>query len=340
MVLSRLPWRTGVAQCRGYHNLAWARQAVGRSGAPGVSPLAPRTLPPPACRPFSSGTTTTNPPPPSTTVARATHYVSGPDPTASFDAILDDNDEDRPDFDWARDRKSERGRGASTSSASSSSTSPADARDVGRAVALAAAALARRPHGRIELEDKLMTRHGLTRGVAAAGVARLVALGLQSDTEFASAFARGKWRAGAWAPRRIAAELGRRGVGPGPVAAALEGLFGSANPRLDTGIRDGMDEVEEGEEGGGGAPASPSSTALAALTNSSAYVPGDEWLAEADRGMPASAAPAHLLASAARQAALSKGLPLPARRRRLVGWLQRRGHNWGTVAAVLDALAL
>jgi hypothetical protein len=107
-------------------------------------------------------------------------------------------------------------------------------------------------------------------------------------------------------------------VAPGPIAAALEGLFGSASPRLDTGIREGRDAEED-----------------AALSR-----PGDDWLAEADRGDPAAAAPTHLLAVAARQAELSKGMPAPTRRRRLVGWLQRRGHGWGTVAAVLDALAL
>jgi hypothetical protein len=268
--------------------------------------------------------------------------VAGPDPTASFAASLDDDDEDRPDFDWAREGG---GRGASASAGASSSSSSSSARDVGRAVSLAAAALARRPHGRVELEAKLVDRHGLTRAAAAAGVARLVALGLQSDAEFAASFARGKWRAAAWAPRRIAAELGRRGVGPAPVAAALEAVFGSVAPRLDTGIRAGVEAEEDAEEGGGrggggGGGATSGSDCAAALANSSAYIPGDEWLASDDRGTPADAAPAHLLAAAARQAALSKGLPAPARRRRLVGWLQRRGHNWGTVAAVLDALAL
>jgi hypothetical protein len=111
-------------------------------------------------------------------------------------------------------------------------------------------------------------------------------------------------------------------VGPAPIAAALEGLFGSATPRLDTAIREGSLAGEDGS------------------TTTTAAFPGDEWLPAAERGEPGSAAPAHLLAAAARQAELSRGAPAPARRRRLVGWLQRRGHGWGTVAAVLDALAL
>jgi hypothetical protein len=331
MALARLPWRAGVAQC--VHRRPWAAQGGSAVGAATLdAPLLLRRAlaraglfsTRPSSTSFSSGRRTPPTPP------HAAHYVSGPDPTASFDAILDDEEEDMPDFDWARGP-------SSTSAARASSSGDAhapDARDVGRAVALAAAALARRPHGRDELEAKLVSRHGLARQVAAAGVARLVALGLQSDAEFAASFARGKWRAAAWAPRRIAAELGRRGVGPAPIAAALEGLFGYASPRLDTAIR----EAQAGEEEGaaGAAASTPPSSSSAYATPA----PGDEWLAEADRGTPADAAPAHLLASAARQAALSKGLPPPARRRRLVGWLQRRGHSWGTVAAVLDALAL
>ena len=43
-----------------------------------------------------------------------------------------------------------------------------------------------------------------------------------------------------------------------------------------------------------------------------------------------------LLATAQRQAALTKGLPAQTRRRRLVAWLQRRGHGWSTISALLD----
>ena len=47
-----------------------------------------------------------------------------------------------------------------------------------------------------------------------------------------------------------------------------------------------------------------------------------------------------LLAAAQRQAQLTKGLPMETRRRRLVAWLQRRGHGWGTVSALLRELTL
>ncbi len=47
-----------------------------------------------------------------------------------------------------------------------------------------------------------------------------------------------------------------------------------------------------------------------------------------------------LLASAQRQAQLTRGFPLETRRRRLVSWLQRRGHSWDTISAILRQLTL
>ena len=47
-----------------------------------------------------------------------------------------------------------------------------------------------------------------------------------------------------------------------------------------------------------------------------------------------------LLDAANRQAHLLRGLPVEVRRRRMVGWLQRRGHSWSTVSALLQRLKL
>lgn len=47
-----------------------------------------------------------------------------------------------------------------------------------------------------------------------------------------------------------------------------------------------------------------------------------------------------LLTAARARAAASRGLPKDARRRRLVGWLARRGHAWSTISAVLAELEL
>ncbi len=46
-----------------------------------------------------------------------------------------------------------------------------------------------------------------------------------------------------------------------------------------------------------------------------------------------------LVDSAQRQIHLTRGSPLETRRRRLVAWLQRRGHSWDTISAILKELA-
>lgn len=48
----------------------------------------------------------------------------------------------------------------------------------------------------------------------------------------------------------------------------------------------------------------------------------------------------HLLEGARRQADLSRGLPAETRKRRLVMWLQRRGHTWDTISGLLEQIDL
>lgn len=168
-------------------------------------------------------------------------------------------------------------------------------REVERATAAASASLARRPHSRAELAAKL-ARRGVDPRAAAAALDRLATLGVQSDAEFAAAFVRGKWRAGLWAPGRIAGELAARGVDRAHRDEALASVFGAPDARL-LAPKDDPDE------------------ALDALD-------------------------AALVHAAARQAALSRGAPAAARKRRLVNWLARRGHRWGTISAVLAEVGL
>ena len=52
------------------------------------------------------------------------------------------------------------------------------------------------------------------------------------------------------------------------------------------------------------------------------------------------AAEPHLLEGARRQLNMSQGLPLETRRRRLVMWLQRRGHSWDTISKLLQQTEL
>lgn len=168
-------------------------------------------------------------------------------------------------------------------------------REVERATAAASASLARRPHSRAELAAKL-ARRGFDPRAAEAALARLEALGMQSDAEFAAAFARGKWRAGLWAPARIAGELAARGVDRRVRDDALAAVFGAPDARL-------MAPKDDPDE------------ALGALD-------------------------AQLVHAAKRRAALSRGAPAASRKRRLVHWLARRGHGWGTISAVLSEVGL
>jgi SOS response regulatory protein OraA/RecX len=163
-----------------------------------------------------------------------------------------------------------------------------------------------RPHARKELEAKLAERgHG--RAAAAAALDRLADVGLQSDAEFAEVFARSKWRQAKWGPSRIGGELRRRGVAPAHAASALEGVFGEGG-RLEVRrfIEEEADEAA-GEAGEG---------SMRALGDGEAPV-------------------AALLRTARDRWARTAGLDAAARKRRLAGWLQRRGHVWDDVARVV-----
>lgn len=163
-----------------------------------------------------------------------------------------------------------------------------------------------RPHARKELEAKLAERgHG--RAAAAAALDRLGEAGLQSDAEFAEVFARSKWRQARWGPSRIGGELRRRGVAPAHAAAALAGVFGEGG-RLE--VRRFIEE--EADEAAGDA----GEGSMRALGDGEAPV-------------------AALLRTARDRWARTAGLDAAARKRRLAGWLQRRGHVWDDVARVV-----
>jgi regulatory protein len=80
--------------------------------------------------------------------------------------------------------------------------------------------LARREHGRAELERKLVAA-GFAADVAADAVQQLVEDGLQSDRRFVESFVQSRINQGK-GPLRIHADLGQRGVAPGLVDAVLE----------------------------------------------------------------------------------------------------------------------
>jgi len=95
-------------------------------------------------------------------------------------------------------------------------------------------------------------------------------------------------------------ELNRRGVSVEHSKAALEGVFGPDGLR----VRRYLEE-EAAEER------------------------GQAWT-------PTDSAESALLQATRRQYQLTAGLPGEARKRRLVGWLQRRGHAWEDISKLLQ----
>ncbi len=80
--------------------------------------------------------------------------------------------------------------------------------------------LARREHGRAELERKLIAA-GFDAEVAADALQRLVEEGLQSDRRFVESFVQSRINQGK-GPLRIHADLGQRGIASGLVDEVLE----------------------------------------------------------------------------------------------------------------------
>ncbi|EIE24818.1 hypothetical protein COCSUDRAFT_62226 [Coccomyxa subellipsoidea C-169] len=167
--------------------------------------------------------------------------------------------------------------------------------------ASAAGSLAFRPHSRSELATKLVDK-GYDKATIDRALSRLQELGLQSDVDFVTIFARSKWRQSRWAPSRIRIELVRKGVNKKDIEHGLREVFGTDSHKLHMHTED----LEEDEDGMG----------------------------ESHR------LDLQLLETAQRQAHLTKGMPSETRRRRMVGWLQRRGHSWDTISSVLSELAL
>ncbi|KAK9814773.1 hypothetical protein WJX72_011246 [[Myrmecia] bisecta] len=165
--------------------------------------------------------------------------------------------------------------------------------------------LSRRPHSRHMLETKLLERGHEPQAIKEA-IDRLEEVGLHSDTEYAEVYARSKWRQARWAPLRIRMELQRRGVSKADIAKGLAGVFGE-DGRVHIDLYATQEEDEE------------------------AVMFGTERDDRSDR---------QLLEAARKQAAFTDGLPVEARRRRMIGWLQRRGHDWDTTSKVLTLLDL
>ena len=161
---------------------------------------------------------------------------------------------------------------------------------------------------------------GFSEAEADVVVRELQEAGLQSDADFAVAFVRSKWRASQWSPRRISSELQRKGVASGDIDLGLGEVFG-ANRMLDARALQDVVDAEKGAEEvpGLGLGFGPTGGLLAEGPS-----PEVELLETARR----------------RVQQMGDGVPREAKRRRLSGWLQRRGYSWDVVKTVLAGAGL
>jgi len=161
-----------------------------------------------------------------------------------------------------------------------------------------------KPRSERELRQRLEEKEHDPEAIEAA-VTRVQELGMQSDREYAEIFVQSKWRQQRWAPARIRGELMSKGLTAADIDAALQGVFGD-----DMAIsvpREGYDDEDDDEH----------------VTTDTRYDPKH-----------------HLIQGVKRQAELSRGLKSDTRKRRLIMWLQRRGHNWDTISTLLTHVDL
>jgi regulatory protein len=125
-----------------------------------------------------------------------------------------------------------------------------DAEALARLVAASAAtacydkaidALARRARSTKDLERWLLQREQ-PRAAVESALERLTTLGLLDDVAFARAFARSRSAGKGFGPRRVAAELGRKGVARGTADQVIEELAVAAEEEDDEGLSRGERE--------------------------------------------------------------------------------------------------
>ena len=175
---------------------------------------------------------------------------------------------------------------------------------VERAKASALRMVGRRSHSRDELRRKLQERE-YPDGVIQSVLDRLEEVGLQSDAEHAVIFARSKWRQSRWSPRRIGTELHRKGVAKEHVVLALESVFGEEG---NISVKRYMEE--EGYD-----------------------VDPKDIDSVSSLGHPEEA----LIQTTIRQyQTYGSHISKEAKRRRLTGWLQRRGFSWDDISRLVS----
>ena len=168
-----------------------------------------------------------------------------------------------------------------------------------------------KPRTRAELRKKLVEDKLYDPDVADEALDHLQRTGVQSDVDYAEQFGRMKWRTSKWAPAQIRAELKRRGIHERDAREGLSRVFG--------------DDVNAVGESGGhvrrGTVFEVRQEARATGTES----------ADDDKSY-------ELFLASRKRWALTDGMDSEKRRRRLIGWLQRRGHAFSLIQRIVDSL--
>ncbi|GJP31386.1 hypothetical protein CLOM_g12026 [Closterium sp. NIES-68] len=168
-----------------------------------------------------------------------------------------------------------------------------------RARGLARRAGTRQPRGSMPVEQ--------ADAAIDAAVTSMKQLGFVNDTEYAEAFARGRFNRLAWGPARLRMELKKRGLSSRDTNAAMENIYKSSSATED-GFSN-SDDIGDFEEH------DPSNHVGFSK---------EAWLT--------------LTAQASRVWSRGSDVPIEKRKQRLVGWLQRRGYNWEQTWKVVNFL--
>lgn len=173
--------------------------------------------------------------------------------------------------------------------------------EVEKAKASALRMLGRRAHARKELKKKLEDK-GYRLDAIENALDRLEKVGLQSDAEFAESFARSKWRQTKWGPDKIKSELHHRGIPLDIAEKGVRSVFGSTGLDMKRFLDNKMPQEES------------------------------------DTFHVSQSLEGGLLAASRQQWEISRNLKPETRKRRLVSWLQRRGHSWENISRILRIL--
>ena len=183
--------------------------------------------------------------------------------------------------------------------------------DVDRAKSQVLRFLNYKPRTRAELRKKLIDDKLYDPEVADEALDHLQRTGVQSDVDYAEQFGRMKWRTSKWAPAQIRVELKRRGIHERDAREGLSRVFGDDVNAV--GESDGY--VRRG-------------TVFEVRREARAL--GEES-ADDDKSY-------ELFLASRKRWALTDGMDSEKRRRRLIGWLQRRGHAMSLIQRIVDSL--